>query len=138
MDAGTPVFLDFNQLKPSNRYLTHQATGRTDPMHRIRIIASLALSFLLLFGATGASSAQSRPQKNERPAGEGKKNQRPTAEDIKKAEEERKRQEEEKNAIVDPTVEKIETNEVDVDAVVLNKKTGQIITGLKKENFAVF
>lgn len=33
---------------------------------------------------------------------------------------------------------KIKTNIVNVDAVVYNKKTGQIITGLKRENFAVF
>ena len=33
---------------------------------------------------------------------------------------------------------KIETSVVSVDTVVYNKKSGQIITGLKKENFAVF
>ena len=32
----------------------------------------------------------------------------------------------------------ISTDIVNVEAVVYNKKTGQIITGLKKENFAVF
>ena len=91
---------------------------------------------LLLF--TPVVTAQSKPQKTERPAGDGKKNTRPSAEDLKKAEEERKRAEEEKNAIVETTVEKIETNIVNVDAVVYNRKTGQIITGLKKENFAIF
>ena len=50
----------------------------------------------------------------------------------------RKRQEEEKNAVVDTDVVTVKTNLVNVDAVVYNKKTGQIITGLKKENFAVF
>ena len=107
-------------------------------MHRIRIYATLALLLSLVLGVNSPLLAQSKPQKNERPAGEGKKNQRPTEEDRKKAEEERKRQEEEKNAIVDPIVEKIETNEVEVDAVVINKKSGQIISGLKKENFAIF
>ncbi len=61
-----------------------------------------------------------------------------TEEERKKAEEERKIAEEEKNAIIDPTIEKVETNIVNVEAVVLNKKTGQIITGLKKGNFAIF
>ncbi len=61
-----------------------------------------------------------------------------TEEERKKAEEEKKRLEEEKNAIVDDTVEKIESNIVNVDAVVYNKKSGQIISGLKKENFAIF
>ena len=102
------------------------------------VAASLAFIFLFVLSVGVSVRAQSKPQKNEKPVGEGKKNQRPTEEEKKKAEEERKRAEEEKNAIVDPTVEKIETNLVNVDAVVFNKKTGQIITGLKKENFAIF
>jgi hypothetical protein len=107
-------------------------------MHRIRIIGTIAFLSSLILSTSSPSLAQSKPQKNERPTGEGKKNARPTEEEKKKADEERKRQEEEKNAIVDPTVEKIETNVVDVDTVVYNKKTGQVITGLKKENFAIF
>lgn len=103
-----------------------------------RPVSLLLISVLLAGAFPGPAAGQSRPQKNERPAGEGKKNQRPSEEEKRKAEEERKRLEEEKNAIVDPTVEKIETNLVSVDAVVYNKKTGQVITGLKKENFAIF
>ncbi|MFL6375073.1 MAG: VWA domain-containing protein [Pyrinomonadaceae bacterium] len=83
-------------------------------------------------------AAQSKPQKTDKTAGEGKKNSRPTAEELKKQEEEKKRAEEEKNAIIDPGIERIETNAVTVDAVVYNKKSGQIVTGLKKENFAIF
>jgi Ca-activated chloride channel family protein len=85
--------------------------------------------------------AQSKPQKTERPAGEGKKNTRPvplSPEEQKKAEEERKAAEEEKNAIVDTAVEKLDTRIVNVDAVVINKKTGAVVQGLKKENFAIF
>jgi VWFA-related protein len=84
--------------------------------------------------------AQSRPQRPEAPTNQ-KRNQRPTPqteEERKKAEEERKRAEEEKNAIEDKEVLKLETNIINVDAVVYNKKSGQIITGLKKENFAIF
>ncbi|KXJ99390.1 MAG: VWFA-related domain-containing protein [Acidobacteria bacterium OLB17] len=62
----------------------------------------------------------------------------PTEEELRKAEEERKRAEEEKNAIFDPTVEKVATNIVSVEVTVINKKTGAVITGLKKENFAIF
>jgi Ca-activated chloride channel family protein len=102
----------------------------------------LALAMVLIlsvsFASAIATSAQSKPQKTEKPAGEGKKNSRPTEEELRKQAEEKKRAEEEKNAIIDPGVERIETNAVTVDAVVVNKKTGQIITGLKKENFAVF
>src|SRR5687768_7356539 len=77
--------------------------------------------------------AQSRPQRPE-PTKEGKRNPRPlpkSEEELKKVEEERKRLEEEKNAVDEPGVAKVLTNIVNVDAVVLNKKTGQIITGLK-------
>lgn len=94
---------------------------------------------VLAFGSSAA--AQSKPQKVEKPTSEGKKNERPkpmTEEERKKAEEEKKRQEEEKNAIIDDTVERIESKIVNVDAVVYNKKTGNIVSGLKKENFAIF
>jgi VWFA-related protein len=85
--------------------------------------------------------AQAKPQRPDTPKGSQKRNQRPTPkteEELKKEEEERKRAEEEKNAVPDDEVVKIDTNVVNVDAVVYNKKSGQIITGLKKENFAVF
>ncbi len=114
-------------------------------MHAIlaqpRILASAALAVTLLLATSPAVWAQSRPQKGQPPAGSGKKNDRPapmTEEERRKAEEEKKRLEEEKNAILDPTVERVEANIVNVDAVVYNKKSGQIITGLTKENFAIF
>jgi len=101
-----------------------------------------AFVVLLLFGISliipAAAAAQSKPQKTEKNAGEGKKNSRPTEEELKKQEQEKKRAEEEKNAIPEPGVERVETNAVTVNAVVYNKKTGAIITGLKKENFAIF
>lgn len=105
-----------------------------------RYAVFLSLFLVMILAAVAAVSAQSRPQ---RPAqtGEGKKNQRPkpkTEEELKKEEEERKRLEEEKNAEVIPGVIPVETDIVNVEAVVFNKKTGQIITGLKKENFAIF
>ncbi|MEO6051061.1 MAG: hypothetical protein ABIP78_06985 [Pyrinomonadaceae bacterium] len=101
---------------------------------------SIAVLVGLLLISNAAILAQSKPQKGEAP-GPGKKNARPvpqTEEERKKAEDEKKRLEEEKNAIVDTSVEKIESNIVNVDAVIYNKKTGQIIGGLKKENFAIF
>ncbi len=85
--------------------------------------------------------SQSRQQKPSTPVGTEKKNQRPvpkTEEELKREEERRRLAEEEKNAVVDDEVVKIKTNVVNVDTVVYNKKTGQIITGLKKENFTVF
>ena len=103
--------------------------------------AFLAVVLAVLLTSNAAIFGQSKTQKGTPPTESGKKNQRPTPmteEERKKAEEEKKRLEEEKNAIVDDTVEKIESNIVNVDAVVYNKKSGQIISGLKKENFAIF
>ncbi len=102
-------------------------------------IVAIVLTFALVTPVS--SLAQSRPQRPEPSKGEGKRNQRPapkTEEELKKEEEERKRLEEEKNAVAEPGVLKVETDIVNVDAVVFNKKTGQIIGGLKKENFAIF
>ncbi len=109
---------------------------------KIRYFASLLFIVSLLFGLTINTIAQSRPQRPETTTGDGKRNKRPSPEELEKqrkeAEEEKKRKEEEANAIVDDEELKIETNIVNVDAVVFNKKNGQIITGLKKENFAIF
>lgn len=107
-----------------------------------RIVSEVVVAILVLTLGTGSTAlAQSRPQKVEPPKGNSKVNTRPkpmTEEERLKAEEEKRLLEEEKNAIIDPTVEKVELNIVNVDAVVYNKKSGQIITGLKKENFAIF
>lgn len=103
-----------------------------------KLFALLLISFFVLpFAALG----QSRPQRPDNPRGEGKKNQRPTPkteEELKKEAEEKARLEEEKKATVEEGVLTVETDIVNVDAVVYNKKTGQIITGLKKENFQIF
>lgn len=105
-----------------------------------RFSFALILQVALIFGLSASLSAQSRPQRTESGTND-KKNQRPkpkTEEELK-AEEARKRlEEEEKNAIKDDEVLKIDTNIVNVDAVVYNKKSGQIITGLKKENFSIY
>ena len=101
-------------------------------------------AFLLLFLSVNGASvlAQSRPQRPDNTkTGDGKKNQRPvpkTEEELKKEAEEKKRLEEEKDAIFVDDPIKVETDIVSFDAVVVNKKTGQIITGLKKGNFQVF
>jgi len=107
----------------------------------LSISKTFVLAVALLFGFITVSLAQSRPQKGDPPKSGGKRNERPTPKteaEIKAEEERRRLEEEEKNAIVDDEVLKIKTNIVNVDAVVYNKKSGQIITGLKRENFAVF
>ncbi len=100
-----------------------------------------ALLIMVCVGSGSIAFSQSRPQRPENKPGDGKRNERPkpkTEEELKKEEEDKKRLEEELNAEVADGVVKIETNVVDIEAVVFNKKTGQIITGLKKEQFQVY
>lgn len=106
-----------------------------------RVSSLLALFLVTIFVLPPASFAQSRPQRPDERRGEGKKNQRPTPkteEELKKEAQEKRRLEEEKGATVEEGVEKVDIDIVNVDSVVYNKKTGQIITGLKKENFTIF
>jgi Ca-activated chloride channel family protein len=106
-----------------------------------RFSGILSSLLLISFAFNFAVFAQSKTQKSTT-TGNQKKNERPdpakTEEERKKQEEERKQQEEEKNAVTDTELLKITTNIVSVDAVVINKKTKEIITGLKQSNFAVF
>jgi hypothetical protein len=99
---------------------------------------SLALAFLCILGTTNAQlvMAQSRRQP---PTSNEKKNKRP-GETPKEGE---KQQEEPLPPDLTgkpQDLEKLTTtvNVVNVDAVVYHKKTGQIVTGLKKGNFAIF
>lgn len=98
-----------------------------------------ALSVFVLLLLVASAFAQSRPQRptttNE------KKNQRPvglTEEQIREQAEKRRLEQEALNAPLDDDVLEIKVDLVNVNAVVYNKKSGQVITGLKKENFAVF
>lgn len=105
------------------------------------VFAIASLCVLLFTSVAPVSLAQSKPQRPDAATGDGRKNNRPkplTEEEIKAVEAAKKLAEEEKNAVVDDTLEKVETNIVTIDAVVLNKKTGQVITGLSKSNFAIF
>lgn len=106
----------------------------------VRLLSSAFVFTLLMGSIVIPGNAQSRPQRPD-PKGNEKRNQRPkpkTPEELKAEEEERKRLEEERSATPEEGIIAIDTNIVNVDAVVYNKKTGQIITGLKKENFAIF
>jgi VWFA-related protein len=106
-----------------------------------RFSALIVIAIVTVLVFTQLSFAQSRTQKVDTQKGEQKRNQRPvpkTEEELRQENERIKREEEEKNVVVDKEVVEIKTNIVNVDAVVYNKKTGQVITGLKKENFAVF
>ncbi len=107
-------------------------------MNFIRTALSALIIFSCAFGVTLATSidalAQSRPQKADGTPSNQKRNTRPDP----KLEEERKLAEEEKNAVVEDIVERIELKIVNVDTVVYHKKSGEIISGLKRENFTIF
>ena len=101
-------------------------------------LARLACALLVAFAFLTASfvpaiSAQSRrvpaqePQKKNKRPGEQKPGQQQGEEEPPPAE-----------TIEDPEPIKVSSALVNVEAVVIHKKSKQIITGLKKENFAIF
>jgi VWFA-related protein len=108
---------------------------KSNALRRRLFVLVVAFAFLLVTVKTTSLFAQARRQP---PSSDQKKNKRP--EGGQQTEEQKqeplppdltgKPQDAEKLTIV--------TNVVNVDAVVYNKKSGGIITGLKKENFAIF
>src|SRR2546428_8103870 len=99
-----------------------------------RRFSAVAILLALILGATGNTNvfAQARRQppatnqkKNKRPDEGQEKKEEPPPQDVVN-----KQQEAEKLTIA--------TNLVNVDAVVYQKKGGQIVTGLKKGNFGIF
>lgn len=103
--------------------------------HRFYAFFAIALSILMVLGTNLPSFSQSRRQP---PTSNEKKNKRP-ADGQKQGD-----QQEPVPTDIVPTkpqdLEKvsISTQIVNVDAVVYHKKSGQIVTGLKKGNFALF
>ena len=104
-------------------------------VNRFYAFFAIALSVLMVLGLTIPVLSQSRrlppssnEKKNKRPAEgqKGDKDQEPVPPDIVPT----KPQDLEKVSI--------STQIVNIDAVVYNKKSGQIVTGLKKGNFAIF
>lgn len=76
-------------------------------------------------------AAQSRPQRP--PQSNEKKNKRPDPSQKKE-----EISPEDRNAVQDEEVLEIKTNLVNIDATVYQKKTGQIVGNLTRENFAIF
>ncbi len=105
------------------------------PKFLVAFLTAFTVSVLLV----GSALAQSKKQvPTETPKGTQKKNARPSGTPDPEAEKVKQDRKEEDKAETDPDVLKISTNLVNIDAVVYNKKTNQIVVGLKKENFAVF
>ncbi|MDQ3806454.1 MAG: VWA domain-containing protein [Acidobacteriota bacterium] len=99
-----------------------------------RRAAALAFALLLLPAPGPAASAQSRRVPPQQPQ---KKNQRPDQQPQKPAEQQ-PQEPVPQDIIPDTETVKVSTNIVNVEAVVINKRTKQIVPGLKQANFAIF
>jgi VWFA-related protein len=102
---------------------------------RLSPLFTIALIFAL--GAAGNFSllAQSRRQP---PTANQKKNKRPDGTEKKEEEQQEELPPDLNGKPQEAEVVKVTTNVVNVDAVVYSKKSGQIVTGLKQPNFAIF
>ncbi|HEX3282073.1 MAG TPA: VWA domain-containing protein [Pyrinomonadaceae bacterium] len=102
------------------------------PQLTLSLFTALILSALLITPLTNPGFAQSRRQpptsnekKNKRPSETGEKKEEPPPPDIVGRPQEAERV-------------SVSTQIVNVDTVVYHKKSGQIVTGLKKENFTIY
>lgn len=96
-------------------------------------IALMCLLILGLYVHPGLSQSRRQP-----PTSNEKKNKRPGETPTKEGEQEPLPQDLEPAAPKDIEKVAISTQIVNIDAVVYHKKSGQIVTGLKKPNFAVY
>lgn len=104
--------------------------------HTRRAAAAFALAFCSLAASISPALAQSRRTPPQEPQ---KKNSRP--DETKQTQPTEQQQTAEPippDAIKSDEVVKVSSNIVQIEAVVINKKTKQIMTGLKKENFQIF
>ena len=104
----------------------------------IHRLAAFAVILTLVFATTGHLAATLAQSRRQPPVSNQKKNKRPTDGGQQSGE----KQEPLPPDIVGKPQEaetvKVTTALVNVDAVVYHKKSGQIVTGLKKENFTIF
>jgi len=93
----------------------------------VAVITGLLTSSVIVGGRTLAQAGRKAGDKQ-------KKNPNATGE----AQEEQQQEEKKVDKLTPPSTLKISTDIVNVDAVVYNKKTGQVIQNLKKENFEIY
>ncbi len=99
----------------------------------------LAVFALTAFVFVPSATAQSRPQRPK--TTNQKKNERPvpkTEEELQKERERLEQEERDRSAIIDDEPLVIDYRLVNIDTLVYEKKSKRIVTGLTKENFAVF
>ncbi len=99
----------------------------------------MAVFALTAFVFVPSATAQSRPQRPK--TTNQKKNERPvpkTEEELQKERERLEQEERDRSAIIDDEPLVIDYRLVNIDTLVYEKKSKRIVTGLTKENFAVF
>ena len=104
-----------------------------------KLSSAIVVAMMLATGSAIVIYGQSRPQRPK--TTNKKKNQRPipkTPEEIQKEKEAAQQAEFDREAIIDDEELVIDTKLVNVDTVVYEKKSGRIVTGLTRANFAVF
>lgn len=99
---------------------------------------SFSLILVLTISGLSVSSIYSQSGRQKPTGTDQKKNQRDQKGDEKKDEQKEELPKDIINKPQDGDVVAVATNIVNVDAVVYHKKSGQIVTGLKKANFAIF
>jgi Ca-activated chloride channel family protein len=102
------------------------------PLFALIVISTLlaGLSFSFALGQSRRLPPTTNEKKNKRPAESGQQGEKPAPDEPLPADITGKPQDAEKITVT--------TQIVNVDVVVYHKKSGQIATGLKKENFAIF
>ncbi len=106
--------------------------------HKMIRIVALVVACAIALGTVNLLNVQVLAQAGRKSAEKQKKNPNASG-DPEEQRKERERQEEKKvdKAVPAPTIN-IDTEVVNVEAVVYNKKTGAIIGGLKKDNFEIY
>ena len=104
----------------------------TRPLFALIVISTLlaGLNFSFALGQSRRLPPTTNDKKNKRPAESGQQGEKPEPDESLPRDLTGKPQEAEKITVT--------TQIVNVDVVVYHKKSGQIVTGLKKENFAIF
>lgn len=103
--------------------------------HTRRAAAAFALALFSLAASVSPALAQSRRTPPQEPQ---KKNSRPDETKQTQPTEQQTVEPVPPDAIKSDEVVKVSSNIVQIEAVVINKKTKQIMTGLKQENFQIF
>lgn len=107
---------------------------------KLRRSAAFALAFAFLLAPAVPSRLSSALAQSRRtpPQSPQKKNTRPEDQPQSTDQQQQPQEPVPPDALKEQEVVKVATNIVQIEAVVYNKKSGQIVMGLKKQNFAIF